>query len=339
MAGKKITRLRNMIEVTELELQKAKGTPDETFAVNRLKALKDELADELARRKKVGGKHPREKVPWNMSKQSVCATVKQAADEKKAAAVRLVGRKAVTDVSSGDIAAEAGITAAEIAVAGVRKDFALVRKGDVEPLSDEEFANARDIVSTVSDGENNALAKTDDTMERGLWLAKAFPSLSENRRVKCARFLSCMATMAACSPNEDAPDGMTVMENALESAGMTYIEFETARKEDFLFDAAQAAVKEARKRCIMDRLEETLQYRAMFGQMEETVDRFGQRHEARHIDNTLAFNLLKYGHEQYLRRNIKDKAVAAGMTLMIASGKYPESPKMAQPAKPGVIDV
>jgi hypothetical protein len=59
MAGKKITRLRNMIEVSELELQKAKGTPDETFAVNRLKALKDELADELARRKKVGGKHPR----------------------------------------------------------------------------------------------------------------------------------------------------------------------------------------------------------------------------------------------------------------------------------------
>jgi hypothetical protein len=105
------------------------------------------------------------------------------------------------------------------------------------------------------------------------------------------------------------------------------------------FDDAQAIIKAARKRCIMDRMEETLQNRALFGQTEESVDRFGQTHEARKYDNVLAFNLLKYGHEQYMKQAIKDKAMGNAMTLMIAQGSYPDAPRIKEPKQAEVINV
>ena len=119
---------------------------------------------------------------------------------------------------------------------------------------------------------------------------------------------------------------------------MSYVEFENARMTDTKFDAAQEAIKSARKRCLMDRLEETLQNRALFGHMEETVDRFGQHNEVRRIDNRLAFDLLKHGHEKYLKQNIQDKAVAGAMTMMIAQNHYPP-PNVREPKQAEVIDV
>jgi hypothetical protein len=118
---------------------------------------------------------------------------------------------------------------------------------------------------------------------------------------------------------------------------MSYVEFENARMTDTKFDAAQEAIKSARKRCLMDRLEETLQNRALFGHMEEIPGRYGEgSQQVRRIDNRLAFDLLKHGHEKYLKQNIQDKAVAGAMTLMIAKGNYPDAPVMKQAE---VIDV
>lgn len=338
MAGRKIERLRQMVTDAALKCADAKGTEDETFARNRLEALKAELADEEARRGKFG-KKPGAPSVWNKTPGPKTQR-KAKADGKRKAAARLVGSAALGHHKADDLANAAGVLAAEIAVSGVRKDFALLKPGAPEPLTDAEFANARDIVATVaSQSPDGALMITGGPMTRDRWLAETFPALTEDRRVKCARFLSGMATLAAEKPGEKAADGATVIEKALEQAGMTYVEFENARQADGRFDGAQAAIKAARKRCIMDRLEETLQNRALFGQDEETCDRFGQTHSVRRIDNNLAFNLLKYGHEMYLRQNIRDKAKVEAMTLMIAQGAYPEVPRAREPKQAEVIDV
>ena len=334
MAGKKLTKLREMVTDAALKFEEVKGTPDEPFASNRLAALKAELA--LAEEHHARfGKKPGAPSAWNPVDADK-VQIKKAFEGKRKSATRLVGGAALGHHRSLGLDVKAGIAAAEIAVAGVPKDFAAVRPGDPAPLTDTEFENARDIVMTVSGDEGGVRMLTDGGMSRERWLAEAFPSLTVNRRVKCARFLHSMATMAADKPEDEAPDGATVIENALRAAGMSYVEFETARMTDTKFDAAQEAIKSARKRCLMDRLEETLQNRALFGHMEETVDRFGQHNEVRRIDNRLAFDLLKHGHEKYLKQNIQDKAVAGAMTLMIAKGNYPDAPVMKQAE---VIDV
>ena len=338
MAGKKITRLREMLADAMQAYAKAMGTPDAPFAKNRMDAIKAELDQEAAYRAKFGKK------PGPLPPKPTVAPapdgprVAERANRKTAA--RLVGGKNVKSHKDPDLADMAGALAAEIAVEGVRKDFAILRPGEPEPLTDEEFENARDIVATVGGEENNMRLLSDGSMSRDRWLAEAFPSLTVNRRVKCARFLYGMATMAADKPGDKAADGSTVIENALLAAGMTYVEFANACQTDVRFADAQAAIKAARKRCIMDRLEEELQRRALFGQMEEVPGRYGEgSQEVRKYDNRLAFDLLKYGHDQYIKQTIKDKAMGNAMTLMIAQGNYPDAPVMKQPKQAEVIDV
>lgn len=336
MPGKKITRLRQMVTEAAVKYADAKGTPDEPFAKNYLEGLRSELHDEEGRREKFG-KKPGAPSSWAKTDGPEAAR-KKAFEARRKSAARLVGQPALGHHKSTGLEAVAGIAAAEIAIGGVSEDFAAVRPGDPLPLTDDEFANARDIVATVS-GENTNRLLSGGSMSHDRWLAEAFPSLAPARRVKCARFLHGMAVMAADKPGDDSPDGATVIENALRAAGMSYVEFENARMADILFNDAQAAIKAARKRCLMDRLEETLQNRALFGQVEETVDRFGVHNEVRRIDNRLAFDMLKSGHAEYLAKNIKDKAVAGAMTLMIAQGNYPDAPKMHEPKQAEVIDV
>lgn len=335
MAGKKITRLRQMLTECVKIAEEAKGTADEPFANNRVAAVKEELVAEEEHRAKFG-KKPGAPSAWKTT-QGPCTERKQKFEAKRKSAARLVGQPAIGHPKSTGLDAIAGIAATEIAIAGVPKDFATVKPGDPLPLTDTEFANARDIVATVAD-ENESRLLTDGTMTHECWLEEAFPALTPNRRVKCGRFLSNMATMAADKPGDDSPDGMTVIENALRASGMSYVEFENAHQMDHRFADAQEAIKAARKRCIMDRLEETLQNRALFGQVEETVDRFGQHNEVRRIDNRLAFDLLKYGHEKYLKQNIQDKAAAGVMTMMIAQSHF-APPVAKEPKQAEVIDV
>jgi len=337
MAGKKITRLREMLAKAEADLASATGTQDEPFAKNRCESVRAELAKEEEHRAK-HGKKPRDPSTWNPVAGPRESHTKEERIRRDTAA-RLIGGKIIKQTMYPTFADTSAVIAAEIAVEGVSKDFAVVKPGAPAPLTDQEFENARGIVATVTANEGGTNLLSEIVEDRDRWLAEAFPSLNENRRVKCARFLSGMATLAADKPSEDAPKGATVVENALQLAGMTYVEFENARMTDAKFNDAQAVIKSARKRCIMDRLEETLHHRALYGQMEENVDRFGERHEVRRIDNVLSFNLLKYGHEQYLKQNIKDKATATAMTLMIAQGNYPQMPKVQEPKQAEVIDV
>ena len=58
----------------------------------------------------------------------------------------------------------------------------------------------------------------------------------------------------------------------------------------------------------------------------------------RRIDNRLAFDLLKYGHEKYLKQNIQDKAAAGVMTMMIAQNHH-APPVSKEPKQAEVIDV
>jgi len=334
MAGKKIQRLRETLADVTTALEQAVGTPDEPFARKRYEAIKSELDQMVAFRAKYGkkpGPQPPNPPP------PIPACVAERANRKTAS--RLVGGKAVKFHRDPDLGDIAGALAAEIAIEGVKKDFAILQPGDPKPLSDEEFENARDIVATVAGEEGGVRMLPGIGVTRERWLAEAFPSLTVNRRVKCARFLHGMATMAADKPGDKAADGATVIENALAAAGMTYVEFANACQIDVRFSDAQAAIKAARKRCIMDRMEETLQNRALYGQMEETVGRFNEIQEVRKFDNRLAFDLLKYGHEQYMKQAIKDKAMGNAMTLMIAQGNYPEAPRMKEPKQAEVIDV
>jgi hypothetical protein len=325
-----------MLADVTIQLAEAVGTADEPFARNRYNSVKEELDKEMIFRSKFG-KKPGPLPPKPDIPAPVPPKVAERANRKTAA--RLVGGKAVKFRTDPDLQDTAGALAAEIAVEGVKKGFATLDPRSPAPLTDEEFENARDIVATVQGEENNMRLLSDGSMSRDRWLAEAFPSLTENRRVKCARFLHGMATMAADKPDDKAADGSTVIENALSKAGMTYVEFANACQTDVRFADAQAAIKAARKRCLMDRLEEELQRRALFGYAEEHVDRFGGRTEVNKIDNILAFNLLKYGHEQYMKQNIKDKAMGNAMTLMIAQGNYPDAPRVKEPKQAEVIDV
>lgn len=339
MAGKKVTKLRELLADAEIRLAESVGTADEAFARNRVQAITDELDAAVAYRAERGKKPGETDAPRVAVRGPRTKAVRAKREERRVVAgiVNMKPQRASCAMPSLDV--EAGVLAAELAVEGVCPSFALLKRGEPEPLSEDEFANARDIVVSVEEDSVPVRLLSDSSMSHDRWLAEAFPSLTEARRVKCARFLSGMATLAAEKPGEDSRNGSSVIERALAMSGMTYVELENARAADSRFEAAQTAIRAARKRCIMDRLEETLQNRALFGQREEVVDRFGQRHESMKIDNRLAFDMLKHGHDQYLKQNIKDKAEGSGMTLMIAQGAYPESPVARQPKQAEVIDV
>lgn len=259
--------------------------------------------------------------------------------ERNLAAMRLVGHAAIDAkriCEDSPVTVEAGALAAEIAVSGVRRSFLSVEPpGEPEPLTDGEFTVARAVVVTAAGDADPAL--TDGTLTRPRWLAAAFPVLNPDERVRCARFLAHMAAGAAESPVAGG-DGATVAERALEAAGMSYTSFESARSRETQFDTAQATVCAARKRAVMNLLEETLWRRAFEGQDDETLTRDGDVVKVRKHDNNLAFNLLKYGHDQYARQMVKDKAAANAMTLMISNGTLPEMPRLKEPKAAEAIE-
>lgn len=254
-------------------------------------------------------------------------------------AIRLVGGEAMDSKRIGEdsaVTVEAGALAAEIAVSGVREGFLYLEPpGEPEPLTDGEFMVARAVVVTAAGDADPAL--TDGTLTRPRWLAAAFPVLNPDERIRCARFLAHMAAGAAESPVAGG-DGATVAERALAAAGMSYTAFESARSRETQFDTAQATVCAARKRAVMNQLEETLWRRAFEGQLDETLTRDGDVVEVRKHDNNLAFNLLKYGHDQYARQMVKDKAAANAMTLMISNGCLPEMPRLKEPKAAEAIE-
>jgi len=266
-------------------------------------------------------------------KQKAPAPAPLAADRvRKMKAVRLVGAEAACRREMGDpgsVASEAGALAAEIAVAGVRPGFcALPPPGTPPPLSDGEFAVARAVVVTSAGDADARLS--DESLPPDRWLAEAFPVLPPDDRVRCARFLAVMASSAAESPS-GMDSGSTVAERALSAAGLSYTAFESARSREVQFDTAQSVVTAARKRAVMNLLEETLWRRAFDGQEDDALTRDGSVVPVRKHDNTLAFNLLKYGHDQYARQMVKDKASANAMTLMISNGYMPEMLKAKEP--------
>lgn len=228
----------------------------------------------------------------------------------------LVGRAA--SYADGVVEAEAGVLAAEVAIAGVA-DPALMAglpAGPAEPLSPSE----RDVcVSAVlaalgDEAEGRPLLGSGDADG---WLADAFETLSADERRRAGRYIAVMAMLAA-----EAPVGggaATVAERALRASGLSYAAFESLRSRDRRFDAAQAAVTAARKRAVMTLMEERLWERAYEGQDEDVPTRGGDVVTVRRYDNNLAFNLLKYGHDQYAKQAEKNKAIAGAMSLVIAS--------------------
>ena len=244
---------------------------------------------------------------------------------RKMRAARLVGGEAACLQESrveGSVMCEAGAMAAEIAIKGVRPGFLLPPQGEAEALSDNEFTIARAVVST-SCGEGDANL-SDESLPPWRWLEAAFPVLSEQERVRCARYLAVFASIAA-EPPERGTDGQTVAERALAAAGLSYTAFESCRTRETQFDTSQAVVAAARKRAVMNQLEEALWLRSFEGQEDEALTRDGTVVPVIKHDNNLAFNMLKYGHEQYARQMVKDKAAANAMTLMIAKGFMPQS--------------
>ena len=339
MAGQKITRLRRMLREAKAEaaLLEKKGEPGAAEARAKANGIRAELDDELKFRASVVARNGGKRLDVTKAASPKPPKPEVTPSARKRQALRILGKKPnpfATEEEKFDMQVSA--TAAEIAVAGVRKDFAAVIPGPPDPLTPEEFETARDIVITVSGEQGGMNLLTTGSVDVDRWLAEAFPSLPPDKRVRCARFLSAMATMAAESPS-DGSEGATIAEKALKVSGMSYVALENARAMDPKFDDAQAAIRAARKRCVMDRLEEALQDRALNGQMEETVDRFGQTHEARKYDNALAFNMLRAGHKEYGEKAIKDKAAANAMTLMIANGNFPQSPSYAP--QPKVVEV
>lgn len=253
----------------------------------------------------------------------------RAARDRKMKAVRLVGPQAAAMdeiCEPGSLASEAGTLAAEIAVAGVRPGFAIADlAAPPEPLTDGEFDVARAVVLAAGDEEGSSLAESG--APRDLWLANAFPTLSPADRVRCSRFLCVMASNAAEAPSP-GDGGRTVAERALAASGMSYVSFVAACRRESQFDSAQKAVAAARKHAVMNLLEETLWRRAIHGQEDESLARDGSVVSLLKHDNNLAFNLLKYGHEEYARQMVKQQSAASAMTLMISGGCMPSVPVM-----------
>lgn len=328
MPGQKRKHMRELAEEADDKARRleAEGSPDAPYARARAEVMKAKAAAAFAELPP-GTTHLQLPPPRPSAAKAEVDRIRKA--------VRLVGTKAVphgTPEGGRPLEAHAGALATEIAVAGVRPGFLIVPPTPAAPLTPEEYETARLIVASVTPDSEPASAAEDP--ER--WLAETFPVLPPDTRVRCARFLSAMATLAAEAPCADAARGMTVAERALREAGMSFMAFETARSREIRFADAQAAVSSARERCLMNRLEEVLLQRAMEGQKEETLDRMGCPVQVQRYDNNLAFNLLKYRHEMYIKQNIKDKAAANAMTLMIAQGALPpadpvpQAPKMAE---------
>lgn len=239
----------------------------------------------------------------------------------------------VKAVSGEDVEAEAGVLAAEMAIQGVRDPALMFGLPSLppEPLEEAEAAMAKAVVQAAmgEDSGGRLLASGPG------WLADAFPALTEDEAVRAARYLVSMATQAARAPSLD--ETSTVAEIALSSAGISFAAFEGMRQRDGTFDRAQEAVTAARKRAVMNLLEERLWQRAYDGQEEDVPTRGGDVVTVRRFDNVLAFNLLKYGHDKYAKQQLKDKAEAAAMSLVIGRAAAMSLPPEV-PSQPKAVE-
>jgi len=315
--------MREMAEKAEERARKleAEGSPDAPFARNRAEVLKAKAIKAFADLPPGTTHLPPPPLRPNSVRADPASAAPKSFGGKRAA--KFVGRKALSEAERGPLAADAGALAAEIAVSAVRPGFLQVAASPAEPLTPDEFESARLIVESVTDENAGCPALTEGAADPVRWLAETFPVLPPDTRVRCARFLSAMASMAAEPPCEDAEHGITVAERALEHSGMSYMAFDAARRREIRFADAEAAVTAARERFLMNRMDEVLHARALYGQDEEMLDRMGTPVRVHRYDNGLAFNILKVRHENYGKQMLKDKAAANAMTLMIANGVMP----------------
>lgn len=326
MAGRPLWRLRKLADRTraEAEALKAKGEREAAEA----KAAEADRLFALAKAVKAGEPGAAVQAAAIFDSEPLDTPPRPAAalytkvprSSERLARMRtaraLVGGAAL--VSGESVEGEAGALAAEAAIAGVADPALMVGRpsGPAEPLTDGE----RDVcVSAVlaalgDEAEGNLLLPSGDADG---WLTDAFACLSRDERRRAGRYIAVMAVLAAEAPAGQS--GSTVAERALRASGLSYAAFESLRTRDRRFDAAQAAVTAARKRAVMTLLEERLWQRAYEGQVEDVPTRGGDVVSVVRFDNNLAFNLLKYGHDQYAKQAEKNKAIAGAMSLVIAS--------------------
>lgn len=188
------------------------------------------------------------------------------------------------------------------------------------PLSEEEFANSSGILSACA-GTPPANPAECGPGEMADWLAAAMPVLTEDERVRAARYLSALAD----APLRPDSERRSASDSAMVAACLPYTAFEAMCKRESQFAAACGVLTDARRRAVMNMLEETLMERAFDGQVEQQATRDGGTAEIRKFDNRLAFDMLRYNHDHYEAAlgGGKQRGAGAGgggMTLMIAGG-------------------
>lgn len=190
--------------------------------------------------------------------------------------------------------------------------------GTPDALGDDEFVTAASVVSAVSGADICGAPDTGEDSDG--FLAWAFPNLLPEERVRAARYLASLAKA------ELRPTGSrsAAADHALESAGLPYTAFEAMCRREDRFRVAVETLVAARRRAVMNMLEESLLERAFDGYRETQLTRDGPA-EIHKYDNKLAFDLLRYNHDHYVKvgkgegGGVKGKH-EGGMTLMIANG-------------------
>lgn len=194
------------------------------------------------------------------------------------------------------------------------------------PLAEGEFGRAACVAASAYDGGR----LPDPSSGPDPFLAAAFPTLSPDERVRAARYLSALAAAELRPPKGSGRPAAT--DCALKEAGLPYVSFEAMRRREPMFEASCSMLEAARRRAVMSMLEEELLERAFSGYDEETLTRDSAVVSLRKHDNRLAYEILKSGHEHYVRVNAGRKAKDAGkgggggMTLLINNA--PQAPEM-----------
>lgn len=194
--------------------------------------------------------------------------------------------------------------------------------GDALPLSEEEFRLAASVVSACAGDSFNPPDPDDGDIR---FLSAAFPALVAEERVRAARYLSALAT-AGLRPSEGSTRS-AAPDLAMSAAGITYTSFESMRKREYRFDNACDTLIAARRRALMDMLEEELVERAFNGVLEDQFTRAGEVVKLRKYDNKLAFDILRFNHDHYVKtakansKTLTTGKGGGGMTLIIGGGK------------------
>lgn len=187
------------------------------------------------------------------------------------------------------------------------------------PLTEDEFAAASGILSACA-GTPPVDPAECGRGEMGDWLAQAMPVLTESERIRAARYLAALAE----APLRPDSSRRSASDSAMAAASLPYTAFEAMCKRETQFAAACGVLGDARRRAVMNMLEETLMERAFDGQVEQQASRTGEIVETRKIDNRLAFDILRYNHDHYEAAlgagKQRGAGAGGGMTLMIAGG-------------------